>query len=162
MSTVTTYPNGQVLTSTALTKDTATALLQLMTCGMIGVNPPDFSRVRVDWPTEGQSVADTPQQDVCFISAVPNDTDYSRIRDRVRTGSRPGPLVYTWQYTRGWRFSWVAYGPNSTDNLRAVRSALFQDYFNDLLSAANLYPLSDPPEVIRARRAHGLDRAEGH
>jgi hypothetical protein len=65
------------------------------------------------------------------------------------SGAKPGPLTYTWEYTRGWRFSWCAYGPNSLDNLRAVESALFQDYFTDLLAASNLYPLPDPPMPLR-------------
>ena len=152
MPTTTTYPNGQQLISSALTIAQAAALLQSLTCGMIGVTLPsidarNFARVRVDWPTEGQPVADTPQDDVCFIQCVPNDAEYSRVRDRSLSGSKPGPLTYTWRYTRGWKFSWCAYGTNAEDNLRAVKSALFMDYFTDTLAASNLYPLPDPPEV---------------
>ena len=53
MPTSTSYPNGQVLVSTALTVDQINKIIQPLTCGMIGVNPADFSVVRVDWQSEG-------------------------------------------------------------------------------------------------------------
>lgn len=151
MTTSTPYPNGQVLVSSALTVDAVNKLMQALTCGMIGLPlpttglPAGYSRVRVDWPVEGQPFVPNPQTDGCFLACVPHDVEYTRVRDRSYGGD--GPVVETWTYTRGWRVSWTAYGPSAEDNLRAVKSALFMDYFTDQLSASNLFPLPDPPEV---------------
>jgi len=148
MTTSTTYPNGQTLVSSALTPPQMNVLLQTLTAGMIGINPPDVSQVRVDWPTQGQPFEDV-GTDIAYISCVPKDVEYTRIRERVlsQAGST---LTENWTYTKGWRVSWVFYGPTSEDRARQVRSAMFMDYFNDQLSLNNLYPLPDPPEVIRS------------
>lgn len=167
MPTSTPYPNGQVLVSSALTVAQINAVIQTLTCGMIGVNPPNFSRVRVSWQTEGQPFVPTPTNDVCFIGCVPENVDYRLVRDRVMTGAGTDedPLTENWTYTRGWRISFVFYGPNAADNARAVHSAFFMDYFNDQLSLVNLYPLPDPPEPTRIPEeinAQWYERADFH
>jgi hypothetical protein len=161
--TSTPYPNGQVLTSTALTVSQINAIIQPLTCDMIGMNPPDFLKVRVDWQSEGQPFVPRPQDDVCFISCVPENVDYRLVRDRTFSGT--GPVVETWVYTRGWRVSWVLYGPNSTDRARMIHSAFFMDYFNDSLSLSNLYPVSDfaePTRVPENLNAQWFERADFH
>jgi hypothetical protein len=147
MTTSTAYPNGQVLISSALTPNDMNRILQPLTCGMLGINPPDYKQVRIDWQSEGQPFQNI-NVDVCYLACVPKDEEYSRVRDRVLSGS--GPVVETWTYTKGWRISWCFYGPNSEDRARMIRSAMFMDYFNEQLNVANLYPLSDPPEVTRS------------
>lgn len=147
MSTSTVYPNGQVLVSSAITPVNFNLLMQTLTCGMLGINPPDVSQIRIDWPTEGQPFVKSPAIDVCFLAIVPENVDYHLVRDRTFTGV--GPVTEEWSYTRGWRVSWTFYGPSSTDRARMVNSALFMDYFNDQLSLANLYPVLDPPQPTR-------------
>jgi len=165
MPTTTNYPNGQQLISTALTQTQITNLIQTLTCGMIGVVPPDFSKVRTEWPTQGQPFTQLPSQDACFVMCVPSDSDYSRVRDTALSLAN-GKLTQTWQYTRNWRVSWVFYGPNSTDNARAVNSAvIFMDFFASLLNLQNLYPVSDPPEPTRTPEtwnAQWWDRTDFH
>jgi hypothetical protein len=143
MTTSITYPDGATLASSALTVPQMNVIMQAWTLAALGVIPPDYSRVRVDWPTEGQPFASSPSQDVCFVQCATQDNEYSRIRDLVNTGT--GPVLETWNYTSGWRVAWCAYGPNATDNTRAIKSALFLDYFTDQLSLNNLFPLPDPP-----------------
>ena len=158
MTTVMAYPNGQTLRSTALTVPQMNIIMQAWTLAALGVNPPtDFSRVRCDWPTEGQPYAETPQQDVCFVQCATRDSEYSRVRDQALT-TIDTTLTELWAYTRGWRVAWCAVGPNAADNLRAVKSAFFvTDYFTNLLAAQNLFPLSDPhdstymPEQLNAQ-----------
>ena len=155
MSISTTYPNGQVLVSSALTQQQINVLLQMLTCGMLGINPPDPMQVRVDWQPVGQPDVTRPSVDICYISVVTEDSDYSKIaRDRVLTGS--GPVTENWNYTRNWRIAWDLYGPNSTDRARQIHSALFMDYFETQLSLQNLYPLNDPPEPARTPVEHNL------
>lgn len=151
MGTQTPYPNGQVLISNALTVSAINILIQNLTCGMIGINPPDPSLVRVDWPTEGQPFEDV-STDICYISCIPQDVDYSKIRDKqiTQTGSGDAAvLTENWGYTRGWRIAWHLYGPNAADRARMIWSAMFMDYFTDQLSLSNLFPVSDFREPQR-------------
>ncbi len=142
-----TYPNGQVLVSSALTVPQINVIMQNLTCGMLGINPPDYSKVRIDWPTEGQPFVGLPNNDVCFISCVPQDVEYSKVRDRTFSGT--GPVTETWVYTKGWRIAFTLYGPNCQDRARALHSAMFMDWVNDTLSLSNIYPVSDYPEITR-------------
>ena len=165
MPTTTPYPNGQALVSSALTPTQMNDIIQLLTCGMIGVNPPDPAQVRVDWQSEGQPFIARPGQDVCFISCVPFDVDYSKVRDRTFTNTNP-TVTENWNYTRGWKVAWALYGPNSTDRARMIHSAVvFMDYFSDALSLSNLYPVSDPPQPTRMPEefnAQWYERADFH
>ena len=146
--TTTTYPNGQVLQSSALTPSALSFIFQMLTCGVLGINPPDASQVRIDWPTQGQPAVPSPSQDVCYLNCVPHDTEYNRVRDRTYT-TISGVLTETWHYNREWRISWCLYGPNSSDRARALRSATYLDYFNGQLELSQLFPLSEPPEATR-------------
>ena len=151
--TTTTYPNGQTLTSTALTIQQINILIQTLTCGMLGINPVDPSQVRVDWQPQGQPDVALPSDDSCYISCVLQDTPYSRVRDRSYAGIDVS--TETWVYTRGWRIAWEAYGPSAFDRMRQVHSALFIDYFNDQLALqGNLYPVLDPAEPTRMPTNH--------
>ena len=150
--TVTPYPDGTELTSTALTQSAIDTLVQVLTCGMIGITPPDDSLVRISWPLEGQPFVDS-TDDVCFLRCVTEDEPYDKLRDRTRVVTTPSPppapVTYVWTYTRVWRVQWTFYGPSSTDRARAVRSALFQDYFADQLAASQLFPVPDPAAPVR-------------
>jgi len=146
--TTTTFPNGQILASTALTVAQMNVVIQAWTLQVLGMSPTNFSRVRVNWPTQGQPFSSLPSEDVCYVQSVTHDTDYARIRDKFLSGT--GPVTETWSYTRGWQVAWCTYGPNAADNLRLVKSALFLEYFNTVLNASNLYPLPDPPEPTYA------------
>jgi hypothetical protein len=149
-----TYPNGQTLTSTALSPQQINIVVQQITCGMLGINPVDPSKVRVDWQQQGQPDVALPTQDSCYISCVTQDVDYSRVRDRTYDGDSTAPINETWVYTRGWRVEWALYGPNSFDRARQVHSALFQDYFNDAFATSNLYPVLEPAEPVRLPIEH--------
>ena len=164
MTTIT-YPNGQTHTSTALTVNQINILVQALTCGMIGINPPDPSQVRIDWPPEGQPVADSPSDDVCYLRAVVVNDEYDKLRDLARTNQEPSPapVQYTWSYTRVWSISWILYGPASLTRSTALRSALFMDYFTDQLSLSNLFPNPDnqaPTRVPELTNAQWWERSD--
>ena len=145
-----TYPDGTTLTSSALTIAQIGAILQPLTLGMLGLPViPTSSLVRLQWPTQGAPFSDI-GDDVCYLACVPKDDPYDRIRDRTNESAADPNLEEVWNYTRAWSIRWVFYGPNSTDYARALRSALYQDYFTDLLSLSNLFPVSDFPETVRA------------
>lgn len=146
------YPDGSSLTSTALTLNEINAVLQPWTLTAIGQAAegvdPQSGLVRIKYPTTGAPFARV-TEDVCYISCMPKDDAYDRIRDRVNTPNNGTSLIEVWNYTRAWSIHFTHYGPNSLDLARAVRSALYQDYFNAALEAANLYPVSDFPEIVR-------------
>lgn len=145
-----TYPDGSTLVSSALTIAQINAILQPLTQGMLGQTvDPASSLVRIEWPTQGapfQDVAD----DVCYLRCTPKDDPYNRIRDRFNLVDDASHLTERWNYTRAWAIHWTFYGPNSTDNARALRSALYQDYFTGQLELSQLFPVSDFPEPVRA------------
>lgn len=144
-----TYPDGSVLTSTALTLEAINTILVTLTQGMLGQTPdPESSLVRVQWPTEGAPFQDI-NDDICYLRCVPVDSPYDRIRDRVNVPNNDETLEEIWTYTRAWKIQWCMYGPNSLDNARAIRSALYQDYFTQLLADSQLFPVSDFPETMR-------------
>lgn len=152
--TATLYPNGQQLLSSALTPKAINAFLLLTTCGMLGINPPDYQQVRDEWPTQGQPFADV-NTDICYVACTPWDTDYRLVRNRTyitvpaQLGGIPERVQEAWTYTRGWRVAWTLYGPNATDRARMLHSALFLDLFNDQFNSQNLFPVPDMPEPIR-------------
>ena len=149
----TTYPNGQVLTSTALTVQQMNILLQSLTCGALGLplpkaaQPSGYAAVRIDWPQEGQPFVPTPETDGCFLACTTEETSYNKVRNRAFSGD--GPIIENWTYTRGWRVAWTLYGPNCADRARQLWSAFaFMDYFADALSLSNLFVVTDPAEPI--------------
>ena len=78
-------------------------------------------------------------------------------------GEAPMFLVEQWTYTRAWQIHLVLYGPNSTDRARAIRSALYQDFFTEALSNYELFPVSDFPQATRTPElidGQWLDRAD--
>ena len=153
MSRVTVFPNGQTLTSGALTQTAINTLLQVLTCQMLGIDPSidltAYSKVRLDWPTGGApgwGIGD----DVAFIRTTEEDDVYNRLRDRVIGPLNSTVLNSTDTYTRVWRVSYSFYGPNSFDNARLLKSSLLSlDFAHDTLANANLYLVTDIPATTR-------------
>lgn len=157
------YPNGTTLTSTALSPDAINRVVQALTCSMLGLSL-DFSKVRINWQTQGQPFDISPGDDVCYLACTVHDVEYSRIRDQAMS-MLDGVLVSTWLYTRGWLVKWCFYGANATDHARAVHSGLFMDWVNYSLNASNLFPVNDTPEPTRIPElinAQWWERADFH
>lgn len=155
MGNAVTYPTGETLTTSAMTPEEMSELWQGITCTLTG-RAFDPSFVRIAWQTQGQPSSQLPGVDVCYLSCVPEDVDYSRIRDYVPqpgTGTTEG----IWLYTKGWRTSWIFYGPNATANAQLVWSGMFQEWTSNYLSLSNLYPIPDfrtpqrVPELINGQ-----------
>lgn len=138
------FPNGQTLTSSALTTQQVEIIFQIWTSSAFGYNPPDPERVRINWQVQGQPFDHLPNDDVAYIAATLKDDNYTKVRNRQNVGT-----IETWTYTRNWNVAWVVYGPNSFDFARALHTASFLDYFNDQLNTNNLFPVSEPPQPIR-------------
>lgn len=142
------FPNGQILISSALTPTAISTLFQTLTLGILGAGT-DYSRVRIEWPTNGQQGFNN-GQDVSFLSAVETDDDYNRVRDMRNATNNAVSLQQISTYTRVWSVQWINYGPNSFDAARLIKSALYVDWFHDTLAAANLWLVGDVPATVRA------------
>lgn len=144
-----TYPDGSILVSSALTISQINGILQPLTMGMLGIAAdPNSSAVRVQWPKAGAPFNDV-DDDVCYLKCVPVGDPYGKIRDRQNVVDDATHLQENWSYTRAWKITWCFYGPNSTDQARALYSAMYQDYFTDALATAQLFPVTDFNEPVR-------------
>ena len=149
--TTTNYPDGSVLTSSALTLDAINTILQQLTLGMVGQPvTPDNDFVRIAWQTEGAPFNEV-DEDRIYLKCVFDPVDpYSKSRDRVNLVNDETTITEQWNYTRVWHIKWVCYGPNSADLARAIWTAMFQDYFTNALEGSQLFPVSDFDEPQRA------------
>lgn len=141
-----TYANGQVLVSSALELSAINTVIYSLTLGMLGLPVVDNSAlVRIEYAKEGQPFIPSPDVDTCFVRCMTQDGGYDKLRDVIEIVDPDDELKdkSDQRYTREWVIHWCFYGPNSTDNARAVRSALYQEYFTDQLAVANLFPESD-------------------
>ena len=137
-----TFPNGQTLTSSALTVAQANTIFQALLTDILGLTPEDAnysSAVRVAWQTEG-APAWTIGQDVISFQCVEEDSEYDKIRDRAYSALIGGTqLSVNYEYTRVWRITLTVRGPNSFDNTRLIRSALLLPWVHDTLAPNSLY-----------------------
>jgi hypothetical protein len=146
----TTYPDGTILVSDALTLDQINSFMFALTQQALGQPvDPNSGLIRIEYPADGAPFAQN-DQDVCYLSCMSENDPYNRIRDRVDSPNDEQFLTETWTYTRSWRIHWCFYGPNSMDSARMLRSAMYQDYFTNQLQDEQLFPVSDIPEPVRA------------
>jgi hypothetical protein len=149
--TVTVFPNGQVLTSSALTEAEINAIFQSLTCGMLGIptgDPLNNTAVRIAWQQQG-APAWTIGTDVCSLRAVEEKNDYNLIRDLSYVTKSSTLVTKKYEYTRVWKISFTLRGPNAFDHARLIKSALLLDWTHDSLSASNLYLLTDLETPLR-------------
>ncbi len=149
-----TFPNGQVLTSMALTPQAINVTLQTLTACMLGVDPASdpqaYYKVRLEWPTQGQPGWRV-DEDICFVRATEEDGAYNKIRDRRLSYQDAATLGSTDTYTRIWRVTWAFYGPTGFDNARLVKSALMSlDFATETLAQMSLYLNTEIGATTRA------------
>lgn len=158
---VTTWPNGQVLTSSALTPDSIATIFQNLTLNIMGTatpktpTDPAYQLVRIMWQPQGQP-AMTATQNIVFIGArLKAEHSYGQVRDVQYSGDLQADIVYT----RVWEVQWSIYGPNSFDTARLIKDALVSaDWTRGILSASNLYLVPtdmSPAYLPEASPVHG-------
>ena len=145
-TTVTLWPDGSTLTSSALTSIAMSEIMQQLTAQMEGINPitqaSAYEKVRLDWQTQGQP-AYAITEDIAFLQCFEEDDQYNRIRDVQISTASNSTITLTTTYQRVWRIKWTFYGPNSFDRARLIRTALFADVFHDALGQSDLYLVTD-------------------
>lgn len=156
MTTTTTWPNGQVLETSALTPIAMMTLFQDLTLNIMGITPagptdPGYSMVRVSWPTAGQP-AFSLNDNVTFLAArLKAEHEYGQVRDVQITQSTPAVVIQNIVYTRVWEVRWNFYGPASFDTARLVKDALISaEWTLYQLGASNLFlsPTDEDPRYV--------------
>lgn len=127
---------------TPLTPNTIQITLQAVTLVALGLSPTAFNLVKVDWPTQGQPFSGV-GNDVTYLRAVEEDNPYNKVRDVETVPNNSTTVTLVTTYTRVWRVSWTIYGPNSFDNARILRSAMFQQAAHDALALKQLYMVTE-------------------
>jgi hypothetical protein len=144
----TTFPNGQVLTSTALTQTRTENAFQLLTTAILGKDTDPNSAVRVSWPTGGAPGWEI-TDDVAFLKATISDDRVNRSRDRSQKNPVDSSLTETVTYLRVWKIDFLLYGPNSLDRATLIKSALLMDWTQTSLASSNLAIVLDVADPRR-------------
>jgi hypothetical protein len=113
-------------------------------------NDPVYNtRVRTSWEQKGApgfAITD----DTLFIQCVLTPTNYNLRDENYTNDPNNEDLFYkNRSYTRLWRVGFVAYGPNSFDSIRLIKSMLLEDFPHDTLAAYNLYLVPDSASIVR-------------
>jgi hypothetical protein len=161
MPTTTTWPNGQVLVSSALTPQAVMTLFQNLTLNIMGITPtgptdPAYSSVRTSWPPAGQP-AFTASDNVAFLAArLKTDHQYGQVRDvQVTEGATTASVVQNIVYTRVWEVRWTIYGPNSFDTARLIKDALISaEWTLYQLGSSNLFLSPDDGDPLYVPEEH--------
>jgi hypothetical protein len=156
MTTTTTWPNGQVLTSSALTPDVVMTLFQNLTLNIMGITPAGptdaaYAVVRTSWPKAGQP-AFSIDDNVAFVAArLKPEHSYGQVRDVEITQGAGGLVNQNIVYTRVWEVRWNIYGPASFDTARLIKDALISaEWTLYQLGASNLFlsPTDEDPRYV--------------
>jgi hypothetical protein len=145
-----TFPDGSVLTSSALAPGDLNQIVQSLVIQILGINPATdakaYSKVRIGWIAQPAfGITD----DVCTILCTESDDEYDRIRDRQVQPNTSGSVYLADTFTRVWQARLTLYGPNSFDHARLIKSALTLDWTHDALAASNLYLVTGLPATQR-------------
>lgn len=156
--TVTNWPDGSSLSSTALTDGVASQVLQALTALALGITGVvnQQSQVRVAWQVQGQPFEDV-NTDICYVFMVERGGEYDRQRSELPGTQTSTQIQLVQYYTRIWECRWMFYGPSSFDHARLVRSSIFTDWFRWQLQPFGLYavaPFDSPvriPDVVNGQ-----------
>lgn len=147
-----TYPDGTTLSGNALSPNDVVLILQPILCGMLGIVPPDYTRVRTEWPKAGQPAFGI-NEDIAFLRAVDENAEYSKQRDDQLI-KQNGVTVARITYVVCWRVHFDFYGPNCYARAGYVVDALLLNWTSETLALAGLYvnPHIDRPIYLKEQR----------
>ncbi|TGE35877.1 hypothetical protein E4K67_22435 [Desulfosporosinus fructosivorans] len=137
------------MADTILTLKKLEDIFRKLTCTLLGLNPvspANNGKVRIAWPTGGAPGWKI-TEDVVFLRVVSIANSYSKQRDVEYSLNSQTEANKITSYTLPRQVSWIAYGPNSFDNIEAIRNGLFSA--GDILRASNLHLVIDVPVPIR-------------
>jgi len=137
------------MADTILTLKQLEDIFRNLTCTTLGLNPTspiNNDKVRLAWPTGGAPGWKI-TEDVTFLRVMATNNSYSKQRDTDYTPNSDSEVNEITSYTRPLQVSWTLYGPNSFDNIEAIRNGLFKA--KETLTASNLHLVIDVNVPIR-------------
>jgi len=137
------FPTGETLNSGALTPDDMHALMQRLTCPMLGIRIDDtkpegggaYRQVRVGWQRQGQP-AWAIDEDLAIIRCTTINTPFARTNDnnyKFNPVDGSTNIDQRW-YTAVWNTHWSVYGPNCMSNARRILGAFQFDWVRTALA----------------------------
>lgn len=144
-----TYADGSILIGNELSPDNVVQILQPIVCSLLGINPPDYNLVRVEWPEKGQPAWKI-TDDVAFIRCVDDNGEYSQQRDD-QTKTINGATIEEITYVTTWRAYFDFYGPNCYLRASNLISGMLLQVGQAQLAAAGLYIWSKAERPIYSK-----------
>jgi len=130
--------------------------MQALTIQLLGLPVPtaptggSLDKVRVGWQQQGQP-AQAINDDVVYLRATEVDDPINRQIDVKNLQNDAVSVGQVTTYIRVWQVYWCAYGPNSFDAMRKIRSGLMSQRQHDLAAVLNL-GLYLVPDRVAPRR----------
>lgn len=125
---------------------------QNITLQLLGLDPvakQNQSRVRIDWPTKGAPGWKI-NEDIAFLAVNYDDDPITRQMEVAYQPATIDNADRTVSYTRVLRVSWICYGPNSFNDMDAIRAGLFLPQSKDLFATSNLALVPDSAAPVRS------------
>jgi len=135
-------PPGENYPTPLVPKAIETAM-QALTIALLGLPAPtaptggSYDKVRIGWQQQGQP-AQTIDDDVVYLRVMEADSPANRTIDVQTFGVDDRSVGQLTTYMRMWQVIWCAYGPNSFDNMRKIRSGLLTQKMHDMFAVLNL------------------------
>lgn len=126
--------------------------LTLLMLGLDPAAPANQSRARVGWPvfpSKGMPGWEI-NEDVAFLLVNYDGDPITQQRDITYQNVDPDNADRVVSYTRVLRINWICYGPNSFDDMDAIRNGLYLPQFKQLLMASNIALIFDVPVPVRS------------
>ena len=156
------YPGGQgTLTSTAQSPPSIETIFQNLVAQALGLPtvdsdgkplPPGSAAwvdVKVGWQTYGQPSWKI-TEDVCIITAKPENPKFSQCRDMEHAANDSESLVQQMSYTQTWKIHFCFYGPNCFSRAGFIVSAMALDWVHNALAAFSIYEVTNNNRPVYA------------
>ena len=146
------YQDGSVLLGNELSPDNVVQILQPIVCSLLGINPPNYYLVRVEWPETGQPAWKV-NEDIAFLRCVDDNADYSQRRDQQKIVVN-GVTMEEITYVTAWRAFFDFYGPNCYLRASNLITGMMLQIGRNALETAGLYinPQIPRPQYLKEPR----------
>ena len=123
-----TYPNGQSLSSSALSPEQMQQVFQMLVIQIFGTSlsplpppgNPAYDAVRCGYQDDGEPSWEF-DKDTCIILGFPQNDAFSRWRDSIIQVNDEASALSPMSYTQVWRIHFTLYGPNAWDRAQFAR-----------------------------------------
>lgn len=133
-----TYPNGQVLNSSALTPKDIETIFQILVLQLLGItvdpkNPETaYRQVRLGWQQSGSPAWTINENDV-IITSYPENDPYSQVRDQLLEYDSTSNILQNMSYTQVWKMHFTIYGTDCINIANKIITGMQLDWVYEFL-----------------------------